>query len=100
MSRTTIDIIKLVQEALSYHKKYWDDKRPEMQRYRNAYLTEFWKNERYADEMVRVEVSEGYAYIESYISSLFSKAPAASFMTNVSLLKALLGWLLFILMPF
>tara|TARA_R110000787_G_scaffold226185_5_gene333987 strand:- start:3716 stop:5380 length:1665 start_codon:yes stop_codon:yes gene_type:complete len=76
MSRTTIDIIKLVQEALSYHKKYWDDKRPEMQRYRNAYLTEFWKNERYADEMVRVEVSEGYAYIESYISSLFSKAPA------------------------
>ena len=76
MSRTQADSIKLIQETLSHHKKHWDDKRPEMLRYRNAYLTEFWKNERHSDEMVRIEVSEGYAYIESYISSLFSKAPA------------------------
>tara|TARA_R110000787_G_scaffold265692_1_gene371751 strand:+ start:3055 stop:4707 length:1653 start_codon:yes stop_codon:yes gene_type:complete len=76
MSRTPSDVIKFIQETLSQHKKHWEDKNSEMARYRNAYLTQFWKNERHAAEMIRVEVSEGYSFIESYVASLFSKAPA------------------------
>ena len=76
MSRTPSDIIKFIQETLSQHKKHWENKNAEMARYRNAYLTQFWKNERHSAEMIRVEVSEGYSFIESYVASLFSKAPA------------------------
>lgn len=71
------EIIKTVRIIFSEHQEYWQQKSAEMKKYRDAYLTKFWRNAvRPDDSMIRVETPDGYSFIESYIASLFSKAPA------------------------
>lgn len=76
MARTTRDIIQLIQTVVHEHERYWDQLRPDMQRYRRLYLTRFWEGRDFDDTMLRVETSDAYAFIEMYIASLFTRAPS------------------------
>jgi len=71
--------IKDIKNILSYHNSYWDKKRGEMRRYKAAYETNFWDEQGvvvgWKDTQLQVQVSEGYAFIESYIASLYAKHP-------------------------
>jgi len=71
--------IKQIKNILSYHNTFWDKKRQEMRRYKAAYETNFWDEQGvvvgWKDTQLQVQVSEGYAFIESYIASLYAKHP-------------------------
>lgn len=70
------DRIRLVQEVLSEHTQYWEGQRSRMRAYRDVYDTKFWDNKKHQwDEIVRVEISEAYAFVESLQSSLFTRSP-------------------------
>lgn len=67
---------KVVRQIVENHDKYWDDQRPDLYKYKAAYETKFWNNGNTTDvQNIFVETSSAYGYIESYISSLFSKNP-------------------------
>ena len=70
------DVIKLIQVIFSEHQDYWQNKSSEMKKYRDVYETKFWRTLDYDASMIRVETPDGYSYIESYIASLFTRAPA------------------------
>lgn len=72
------DIVDLIRIVLSEHETYYNQKRIEFRRYSDAYDTEFWRNSknRIDNDMIRVETSDCFAYVEGFIASLFSKHPA------------------------
>jgi hypothetical protein len=70
------EIVKLIRIIHSEHEDYWQQKSSEMKKYRDVYETKFWKALDYDASMIRVETPDGYTYIESYIASLFTRAPA------------------------
>ena len=74
------DIVDLIRIVLSEHETYYNQKRIEFRRYSDAYDTEFWRNSknRIDNDMIRVETSDCFAYVEGFIASLFSKHPARS----------------------
>jgi len=76
MARTEQDKINFVRIVYNEHKEYWEGKNSEMKRYLDAYSTHFWESEDYSQEMIRVETSDAYSYIEGFIASLFNKTPA------------------------
>lgn len=76
MSRTEKQIVNLVRLVFDEHQSYWESQVSELKQYRDAYASQFWRNKGFDDTMIRVETSDAYAYIEGYIASLFSKAPA------------------------
>jgi len=72
------DKIKLIRAALSEHNNHWDALRPEMKRLDNLYANKFWASEPWHEDLIRVEVAEGYGFVEGYVASLFSQAPSIS----------------------
>ena len=70
------DVVKTIQIIFSEHNDYWQQKSSEMKKYRDVYQTQFWRTLDYDASMIRVETPDGYSYIESYIASLFTRAPA------------------------
>jgi len=76
MARTEQQTINFLRLVFSEHTEYWENQVSELKKYKNAYSNKFWRNEVFDDSMIRVETSDAYAYIEGYIASLFSKAPA------------------------
>ena len=65
-----------------HHDKYWEDKRRDLYAYKQCYETDFWdKSETYGmgDWGITIQTSDAYGYIESYISSLFSRNPGVIF---------------------
>jgi hypothetical protein len=77
MARTTEkDAIKFVRMVHSEHSSYWKNKAVELRKYKNSYETKFWKDEHYDTTMIRIETADGFSYIEGFIASLFSRAPA------------------------
>ena len=71
-----LDFIRAVHED---HKSYWEQKMPLMKKYRSAYNNTFWEAHDLSDDMLRIETADGYGYVESFISSLFSKNPSTVF---------------------
>lgn len=74
--KTRKDIIKLIMTILEEHEHYWDDIKPELNRYRKAYENKFWDDTSFSKTMIRIETSDCYSYIEGFQSSLFTKNPA------------------------
>jgi len=70
------DKIKIIREVLYSHKQYWEMKEPDMRKLRQAYLTKFYDDQTYSETSVRVETSDAYTFVESYIASLFEKSPS------------------------
>jgi len=76
MARTDQERIKFIQAAKQEHSNFWDIQRPEMRKYRNIYMTNFYKDSSYIDPAsLRVETADAYAAIESVMGSLFTKYP-------------------------
>jgi len=71
--------IKEIKQLVSFHNSYWEKKRQEMKRYKAAYETNFWEEQGvgidFSNTQLQIQVSEGYAYIESFIASLYAKHP-------------------------
>ncbi len=71
--------IKEIKQIVSFHDAYWEKKRQEMRRYKAAYETNFWEEQGtindWSNTQITIQVSEGYAYIESFIASLYAKHP-------------------------
>lgn len=85
MAKTDAQRIQLIRAACQDHKNYWDRLRPEMRKYRNAYMTQFYKDSSYIDPAsLRVETADGYAAIESVMGSLFSKYPGMELGADIS----------------
>ena len=77
MARTDKDRIQFIRASLQQHTDYWDEKRPTMRKYRNAYRTEFYHDTSVVSETsIRVETADAYAAIESLMGSLFTKYPS------------------------
>lgn len=73
MARSNDDVVRFVQLIHSEHKDYWKNKSGELKRYRDAYECKFWESERYDPTMIRIETADAFAYVESFMSSLFGK---------------------------
>ncbi len=79
MPHITPDTLKTICDV---HDKYWEDKRRDLYSYKQCYETDFWdKSETYGmgDWGITIQTSDAYGYIESYISSLFSRNPGVIF---------------------
>ena len=77
MARTEKERIDFIRAALQSHTTFWDEERPRMRRFRNAYLTKFYEDvDVVADTAIRVETADAYAAIESMMGSLFTKYPS------------------------
>jgi hypothetical protein len=76
MARNSEDVQKFIRIIYTDHKEYWKGKAGELKKYKNAYESRFWSEEAYDQTMIRVETADAYQYVESYISSLFSKTPS------------------------
>jgi len=70
--------VHLVRAVLTDHESLWEQRQTDMRRYKAAYMTDFYKERNAFDDgaQLRVETSDAYNYIEGFIASLFSKAPA------------------------
>lgn len=86
MARTDKDRIQFIRAAVQQHTDYWDEQRPQMRRYRNAYLTKFYEDMDSvdADSSIRVETADAYAAIESLMGSLFTKYPGVEIGPDIS----------------
>ena len=76
MPKSEQDIISLIYTCLTDHKENWSNKQEDMRRLRSAYLTKFFEDVEYDSSTIRVETSDAYTFVESYIASLFEKSPA------------------------
>ena len=71
---------KVVREHVDAHDKRMEDGRDDWQRYKAAYLTQFWKSQTAGPvpeelpSQIQIEVNRMYGVIESYLSALYPKA--------------------------
>ena len=86
MARTEKDRIQFIRAALQQHTDYWDELRPQMRRYRNAYMTKFYEDMDSvdADSSIRGETADAYAAIESLMGSLFTKYPGVEIKSDLT----------------
>ena len=76
MSRSEKEITNLVRAIYMNHKNYWKNKASLMRKLKNTYETRMFEDITFDPTNIRVEIADGYAFIEGFISSLFSKFPA------------------------
>lgn len=86
MARTEKDRIQFIRAAVQQHTDYWDELRPQMRRYRNAYMTKFYDDmdSMDSDSSIRVETADAYAAIESLMGSLFTKYPGIELSPDIT----------------
>lgn len=70
-----------IKYIYSRHNEFWDNQNLEMRAYSNAYKKKMFSESQASqlstgDNDVIVETNDGYGIIESYVSSLFPKAPS------------------------
>ena len=78
MAQSKQDIIALIRTILSEHDSYYDSIKGELKKYRDNYATKFWNSSvtNDYDNMLRLETSDCFTFVETYIASLFNKNPA------------------------
>jgi len=86
MPRTEKDRIQFIRASLQQHTDYWDTLRPQMRRYRNAYMTKFYEDMDSGDNdsSIRVETADAYASVESLMGSLFTKYPSVEIAPDIT----------------
>jgi len=68
---------RMIPGLLARHRAYYDSQRSTLRRYRDLYEVAFWKGiEGAAAPAEAVEVADANSWIEGFVASLFSKAPA------------------------
>ena len=63
MPRSKQEKLSLIQVILSDHEAYWQEKSGTLRRYRDAYRTQFYRDDRLVDGQLRVETADSFAYI-------------------------------------
>ncbi|RMG57340.1 MAG: hypothetical protein D6722_25035 [Bacteroidetes bacterium] len=65
-----------VRYLTDQHDALWESRKADMRRWRASYLIDFWKKLPQRSNKIQIQTSDGYAHIESYQASLFSRNPA------------------------
>ena len=71
----TVMNVKKFQDLYKSHTAYWDERRSEMRRLRNAYANRYWDKD-HDPAQVLIEVPRAYEYVEGFLASLFARNPA------------------------
>ena len=70
-----------IQQILASHNQYWEQRREKMESYLALYKAQMFRNTgRYwrDSNIVTVETADAYAFIETFVSGLFQKAPSTA----------------------
>jgi hypothetical protein len=74
---TDDDKARIIRNILGAHKDYWQEQQSMMRKLHDSYLTQFYRSVTLNDETsIRVETSDAYVFVESFIASLFEKNPS------------------------
>ena len=76
MTRSEKETCNFVRAVYQNNKNYWRDNASLMRKLKNAYANRMFEDISFDPTNIRVEIADAYAFIEGYISSLFSKSPA------------------------
>lgn len=76
MTRSEKETCNFVRAVYQNNKNYWRDNASLMRKLKNAYANRMFEDISFDPTNIRVEIADSYAFIEGYISSLFSKSPA------------------------
>lgn len=77
----------LISQIYKDHQKHWASQRELMKGYSAMYSLDFWRDlGRTSNDMI--QTSDARNFIEGYLSSLFSKAPAVSVQEDIQATKA------------
>jgi len=66
---------QILSAIVSGHKDYWDHQKNDMYKYKRAYECKFWSGDMLDPSQITIQTSDAYGFVESYISSLFTKNP-------------------------
>ena len=70
---------KDISQIIIAHRNYWDQRKHAMEAYTRAYRSEMFREQKTAKGgVVTVETADAYGFVESFIASLFAKAPAVA----------------------
>lgn len=70
------DYKTFLPQVLQDHESYYEQCRETFERYRDCYNIDFFRGEEYRRDTLTIQVADANSYVEGYIASLFSKAPA------------------------
>lgn len=76
MPRSEKEITNLVRAVYQNHKNYWKRQASLMRKLKHTYENRMFEDITFDPTNIRVEIADGYAFIEGFIASLFSKFPA------------------------
>lgn len=67
----------LIKSIVGTHNKYWEDQRITMEQYHDCYDINFWSKSKVGEsDFLTIQVPDANSFVEGYVASLFSKAPA------------------------
>lgn len=66
----------LIPRIYSDHNNYYEECRPSFERYRDCYNIDFFRGNVRNRDTLDIQVADANSFVEGYIASLFSKAPA------------------------
>lgn len=80
----TDQTVRLIRHVCTEHESLWKDRMPRMRKFRDMYLTQYYKDMPYDREQIRVETPDGHSHVEAFVSALFSRAPAVEVAGDVA----------------
>lgn len=88
MSLNKSDRSELISSIYAAHNKYWEGARPDLERYRDIYNLNFFRTTGISkDSTLDIQVADANSFVEGYIASLFSKAPAVRMAKDIKASK-------------
>lgn len=67
---------KLIASIYQAHNEYWDSAKPDLERFRDIYNIDFFNRNGNKEQDLSIQVPDANSFVEGYVASLFSKAPA------------------------
>jgi hypothetical protein len=75
---------QLISSIYAAHVEYWEAARPDLERYRDIYNINFFRNVGLSkDSSLDIQVADANSFVEGYIASLFSKAPSVRMVKDI-----------------
>ena len=64
-----------IKKIVDTHDKYWEDRKPDLYKFKRAYETKFWDDQKNDRSQIVIETADAFGYVESYVNSLFTRNP-------------------------
>jgi hypothetical protein len=75
---------QLIASIFASHNEYWEAAKADCSRYRDIYNINFFKADGISkDSSLDIQVADANSFVEGYIASLFSKAPAVRMVKDI-----------------